>query len=59
MKKLQALLREESGSTATEYALLAALVSLAILTGLLLLNTALPGLFWRVANSVNNAAPSP
>ena len=57
MKELRRLLLDEQGSTAIEYALVSALVSLAILAGLLILNVALPGVFGRVANSVNNYAP--
>ena len=59
MNKLRCLLLDEKGLTAIEYALISALVSLAILAGLLILNVALPGLFGRIANSVNNYAPSP
>ncbi len=57
MNNARCLLLDERGLTAIEYSLVSALVSLSILAGLLILNVALPDLFGRVANSVNNNTP--
>jgi pilus assembly protein Flp/PilA len=53
--RLRALLVEESGPTAIEYGLIAALVAVAIIAALILLGGALGNIFGYVGNTVNNA----
>ena len=50
-------LKDESGATAIEYGLIAALISLAIVLGAGLMGNALNAQFGKIANSVNAAAP--
>lgn len=46
------LIQDESGATAIEYGLIAALVSVAIIAALTLLGTNLSALFEEIANTV-------
>ena len=46
------LIKDESGATAIEYGLIAALVSVAIIAALTLLGTNLSALFEEIANTV-------
>jgi pilus assembly protein Flp/PilA len=55
LDKLRALVQEESGPTAIEYGLIAALVAVAIIAALILLGGALGNIFGYVGNTVNNA----
>jgi pilus assembly protein Flp/PilA len=48
---------DESGATAIEYGLIAALIALAIVVGAGSLGNALNGQFKNVANGLNKAAP--
>lgn len=50
---LRVLAREEGGPTAIEYALIAILVSLAILGGVILIGTVLTNFFGYLGNQVN------
>jgi pilus assembly protein Flp/PilA len=50
--------RDESGATAIEYGLIAALVAVAIITALTLLGQNLSDMFDEVANTVGNATGS-
>ncbi|MCB9675011.1 MAG: Flp family type IVb pilin [Alphaproteobacteria bacterium] len=50
------LIHDENGATAIEYGLIAALVSIIIITGLTLLGGALNTAFSSVGNTVQNAA---
>ncbi len=47
--------KDESGATAIEYGLIAALVGVAIITALTTLGTALNGVFSDVATELDNA----
>lgn len=50
--------KDESGATAIEYGLIAALVAVAIITALTLLGQSLSDMFDTVANTVSNAGGS-
>jgi len=52
MSKIFAFLRDESGATAIEYGLIAALVSVVIITALTTLGTNLTATFQSVANAL-------
>jgi pilus assembly protein Flp/PilA len=56
---LNQFLKDESGATAIEYGLIAALVAVVIITGLTALGTSLNAKFDSVATQVDNAAPAP
>ena len=49
---MTAFLKDESGATAIEYGLLAALISVAAIVGMTALGTALSGLFTNIAASL-------
>ena len=49
---ITAFLKDESGATAIEYGLLAALISVAAIVGMTALGTALSGLFTNIAASL-------
>ena len=51
--------KDESGATAIEYGLIAALIALAIIAGAGNLGNALDRQFKDVANRLNSAAPAP
>lgn len=55
---LRNVLRDESGATAIEYGLIAALVSVAALGALQALGTSLDGIFDYVATILDTANPS-
>jgi len=55
---LNQFLKDESGATAIEYGLIAALVAVVIITGLTALGTSLNTKFNSVATEVNNATPA-
>jgi pilus assembly protein Flp/PilA len=55
---IKSLARDESGATAIEYGLIAALVAIAAITGMQLLGTALNTIFTNVGNTLQNAVPS-
>ncbi|MEO5757635.1 MAG: Flp family type IVb pilin [Mesorhizobium sp.] len=48
-------IRDESGATAIEYGLIAALIALAIITGASALGNALNAKFKLIGNTLNNA----
>ena len=50
------LLREEAGADATEYALLAALIAVALIVGAATLGGGINNLFDKVGNKVNNVS---
>lgn len=54
---LRQFIDAEDGATAIEYALLAALLAVAVITGLTIVGTVLNGKFNSVATEVQNAAP--
>lgn len=56
VSKLKALLADESGATAIEYGLIAALVSVAAIAALTAMGTSLETMFNRVANELSGAA---
>ena len=56
--KLKALLDDESGATAIEYGLIAALVSVAAIAALTVMGTSLETMFNRVSNELGGAANS-
>ncbi len=50
--------KDESGATAIEYGLIAALVAVMLIGALNLLQGALTGIFGRITNALNGAAPA-
>jgi pilus assembly protein Flp/PilA len=52
---LKAFLSNRSGATAIEYGLIAALISIALLSGLTAFSEALNGVFMAVDTSINDA----
>ena len=52
---LKAFLSNRSGATAIEYGLIAALISIALLSGLTAFSEALNGVFMTVDTSINDA----
>ena len=50
--------KDESGATAIEYGLIAALIGIAIMLGASLVGNSLNNLFGRIANKLNGAATS-
>jgi pilus assembly protein Flp/PilA len=55
-KLIVSLLRDESGATAIEYGLIAALVSVAAIGALTAMGNSLQAMFGSVANTLSNAA---
>ena len=55
MKTINAFLNDESGATAIEYGLIAALVSVAGITAFQSLGTSLGTMFSTVASTIDNA----
>jgi pilus assembly protein Flp/PilA len=51
--------KDESGATAIEYGLIAALVAVAIITGATQLGGAINALFGRIAGALGGVAPAP
>jgi pilus assembly protein Flp/PilA len=59
MSKLFArFVRDESGATAIEYGLIAALIAVAIITAATTLGTDLSDLFGRISGKLKTAAPA-
>ncbi|MGN6671034.1 MAG: Flp family type IVb pilin [Candidatus Nucleicultricaceae bacterium] len=56
MKKLISFLQNEEGATAIEYGLIAALISVAILTILSTIGTDLSGIFTKIGDKLSAAA---
>jgi pilus assembly protein Flp/PilA len=54
MNTLLAVLKDDSGATAIEYGLIAALVSVAAITALTAMGQSLQAMFERVANTLSN-----
>ncbi len=57
MKHLKHLVRDESGATAIEYGLIAALVAVACIVALTSVGTSLKGLFETVDSKLKTANP--
>ena len=57
-KKFGALMRDESGATAIEYGLIAALVSVAAIAALIALGNSLQTIFQFVADTLGDSVPS-
>ena len=55
MRALSRLMRDDSGATAIEYGLIAALISVVIITAVTLVGTNLTGTFTKVATALGNA----
>jgi len=55
MKALIKFLKDEEGATAIEYGLIAALIALAIISGVTILGNTLGNAFNAIGNSVSNA----
>lgn len=53
------ILSDESGATAIEYGLIAALVSVAAITALTAMGDSLETMFTAVSNALNGAVPTP
>jgi pilus assembly protein Flp/PilA len=58
MKLLSLFRSDESGATAIEYGLIAALIAVVIITGVTAVGTSLNNMFGNVASAVDNAAPA-
>ena len=56
MKTINAFIKDESGATAIEYGLIAALVSVAGITAFQSLGTSLGTMFSTVASTINGAS---
>jgi len=52
---IRKLVKDESGATAIEYGLIAALVAVAAIVGMTALGTSLNGIFTNVSTELNNA----
>ncbi len=57
-KTIRSFIDDESGATAIEYGLIAALVSVAAIAALTALGSALDGIFSTVSTQLNNAQTS-
>ena len=58
LRTFKNLMQDESGATAIEYGLIAALVSVAAISALTALGTSLDGIFTTVSTQLNNAQDS-
>ena len=58
MSIISKILRDESGATAIEYGLIAALVSVAAIAALTAMGTSLEAMFTRVSNELEDAVIS-
>lgn len=56
MNKFVAFLKDESGASAAEYALILAVVGIGIVAAAGLLKNAISGAMTRAANTINNAS---
>ena len=52
---IKSFFKDESGATAIEYGLIAALVAVAAIVGMTALGTSLNGIFTNVSTELNNA----
>jgi pilus assembly protein Flp/PilA len=59
MSTLKRFVRDESGATAIEYGLIAALIAVVIIAGARLLGTELDGLFGRIAANLTGVGTAP
>jgi pilus assembly protein Flp/PilA len=59
MSTFRKFVKDDSGATAIEYGLIAALVSVAIIAALGILGDNLNATFTAVANNLSTAAPAP
>lgn len=50
--------KDESGATAIEYGLLAALIAVMCIAAMTQVSTAIQGIFGRIADALNSAAPA-
>ena len=55
-KSLRSFAKDESGATAIEYGLIAALISVAAIAALTSVGSSLTGMFTTVASALNSAA---
>ncbi len=55
MRRIKDFIADESGATAIEYGLIAALIAVGIIAAATLLGNSLSGLFGRISNRLNNA----
>jgi len=58
LETLKNLINDESGATAIEYGLIAALVSVAAITALTAMGTSLNTMFGAVSTALTNAIPA-
>lgn len=56
IKSLRSFAKDESGATAIEYGLIAALISVAAIAALTSVGSSLTGMFETVASALNSAA---
>jgi pilus assembly protein Flp/PilA len=59
MHKLLAFMRDESGASAAEYALILAIVGIGIVTAAGILRTSIGDAMNRTANTINSAGATP
>ena len=59
LRTIQKLIRDESGATAIEYGLIAALVSVAAIAAYTSLGTALSTIFNQISTTLTSAIPAP
>ncbi len=57
MKRIKKFVEDESGATAIEYGLIAALVSVAAITALTAMGDSLSSMFNAVSSELDNATP--
>jgi pilus assembly protein Flp/PilA len=57
-KLVSRLLKDESGATAIEYGLIAALISVALITGATALGSKLNIMFNNLSNTISNKTPT-
>jgi pilus assembly protein Flp/PilA len=57
-KLMNRFVKDESGATAIEYGLIAALIAVMIIAALNQVQGALTGIFGRIAGALNGAAPA-
>jgi len=58
LKILKLLAKDESGATAIEYGLIAALIACLLIAALMALGASLQSIFYMISSTLNNAAPA-
>jgi len=58
LKTLKLFAKDESGATAIEYGLIAALIAVGLIAALTALGGSLQSIFYTISSTLNNAAPA-